>query len=170
MWTGQCASDIHTTFWCNQIMACHQKAWSMRTTLDLHNLYKEKLFRSAHLYLTLALNMKILEFSSVKNLGDLWCVIKGFFNCLKTGHCLFLRLVSHVCVTIYRNDQQSFLGVSRSPEEAGQFWQKEESFFLFFFCCFCALLQTNSCEKRPLWTSMYLSYHKKAEKTYFWVT
>ena len=113
--------------------------------------------------------MKILEFSSVKNLGDLWCVIKGFFNCLKTGHCLFLRLVSHVCVTIYRNDQQSFLGVSRSSE-AGQFWQKEESFFLFFFCCFCALLQTNSCEKRPLWTSMYLSYHKKAEKTYFWVT
>ena len=54
--------------------------------------------------------------------------------------------------------------------EASQFWQKEESFFLFFFCCFCALLQTNSCEKRPLWTSMYLSYHKKAEKTYFWVT
>ena len=38
--------------------------------------------------------------------------------------------------------------------EASQFWQKEESFFLFFFCCFCALLQTNSCEKRPLWTSI----------------
>ena len=84
-----------------------------------------------------------------QNLWDLWCAIKGFFQLSEDWSLsVFEASVTRVSQSI------GTIRVFWGSAEASQFWQKEESFFLFFFCCFCALLQTNSCEKRPLWTSI----------------
>ena len=91
---------------------------------------------------------KILEFSSVKSLRFMVCNKRFFQLSEDWSLSVFEASVTRVSQSI------GTIRVFWGSAEASQFWQKEESFFLFFFCCFCALLQTNSCEKRPLWTSI----------------